>query len=139
MIILDTNVISELIKPAPDKVVIQWLNSQPQSKLASTAMSLLEMRTAATVLPSGRRRDELLELIDHLFERLFGDSLLAFDIHAAIAFSEIVAQRRRAGRPIGTMDAMIAAIARAKGATVATRDINDFSGCDVPLINPWDA
>lgn len=139
MIILDTNVLSELIKPAPSKVVAGWLNAQPQSQLAATAMSLLEMRTGATVLAEGRRRVELLGLIDRLFDQMFGDSLLVFDAKAAIAFSEIVAQRRSAGRPIGTMDAMIAAVARTKEATVATRDIDGFSGIAVPLINPWDA
>lgn len=138
MIILDTNVLSELVRPEPSKSVVTWLNSQPQSQLASTAMSLLEMRTGATVLPHGRRRDELLALVDGLFDQLF-DELLVFDSAAAVAFSEIVAQRRRSGRPIGTIDAMIASVARVRGATVATRDTNDFSDCGVPLINPWNA
>lgn len=139
MIILDTNILSELIRPTPSSVVIAWLDAQPQIELASTSVSLLEMRTGATILPDGRRRDELVALIDSLFDQMFGDDLLRFDRAAAVAFSEIVVQRRRAGRPIGTMDAMIVAIARSRDAVVATRDVDDFSGCEVPLINPWDA
>jgi predicted nucleic acid-binding protein len=137
VIVLDTNVLSELIKPTPNDVVTAWLDRQPRSELASTAISLLEMRTGATILPDGRRRAQLLVLIDQLFAQMFGSDLLPFDGQAALAFSEIVAERRRAGRPIGTMDAMIAAVARTRKAAVATRDVAGFDGCGVPLIDPW--
>lgn len=139
MIILDTNVLSELIKPVADEKVLLWLDRQQAGLVASTSISLLEMRSGATILPDGRRKSHLLSLIDGLFAELFDDQLLSFDAKAAVAFSEIVARRRELGRPVGTMDCMIAAIAHTSGASVATRDVDDFADCGVPLINPWDA
>lgn len=139
MIILDTNVLSELIKPAASEAVVAWLDQQQPGQVVTTAISLLEMRSGATILPDGKRRRELLALIDALFDELFGEDLLPFDAPAAVAFSELVVHRRRLGRPIGTMDAMIASIAQVRGATVATRDLADFTDCGFPLINPWGA
>lgn len=137
MIILDTNVLSELIKPSVNQRVVAWLNSQAIADLAITAITKAEMLSGVTVLEAGRRKLHLLSLIEAVLAP-FEVSMLAFDSRSAEHFADIIAIRKRIGRPIGQMDAQIASIALQRGAAVATRDIFDFEKIGLELINPWD-
>jgi predicted nucleic acid-binding protein len=139
VIVLDTNVLSETVRSNPDRAVGAWLKRQPRAETFATAISRAEMLAGIHALPEGRRREALSLLVDRLFVSQFGDGLLPFDSAAADHYADIVATRRRSGRPIGVMDAQIAAIARSLGAAVATRDTGDFSGVGVELIDPWAA
>lgn len=137
MIVLDTNVISEATKPAPEPRVMAWLRDQPPEKLATTAVSLAEINYGLSRLPRGRRREELEARFRTFFARGFDDRLLAFDAAAAGVYGEIVTARQSAGRPIDAFDAMIAAIARSRAAIIATRNAADFEGCGVTVLDPW--
>jgi hypothetical protein len=137
VIVLDTNVISEAIKPSPDAQVMAWLRGQFLANLATTAVSLAEINYGLCRLPRGRRRDDLEARLRTFLARGFGDRILAFDAPAAGVYGEIVTARQSVGRPIDAFDAMIAAIARSRGATVATRNVADFHGCGVPILDPW--
>ena len=139
MIVIDTNVLSEVIRSAPDARVVAWLEAQSRDSTFSTVINRAEMLAGVEILPTGRRKDALTALITDLFETQFGQDLLPFDIRAADDYARIVSLRRRAGRPIGIMDAQIAAIARTLNAAIATRDIDDFADIGVDLINPWTA
>jgi predicted nucleic acid-binding protein len=139
MIILDTNVLSELIRSTPNPTVVEWFGKLAVSECRTTSISFAEMMFGARSLPEGKRRDALTALVVELFENQFGDSVLVFDVEAAKAYGEVVASRRRAGRPMGTMDAEIASIALSQGASVATRDVEGFGGLGLTLINPWEA
>ena len=136
MIILDTNVLSELIKPSVDQRVVAWLDSQAVADLAVTAITKAEMLAGAAALDAGRRRRRLLGLIEAVLAP-FEASTLAFDSRSAVHFADIIAVRKRIGRPMGHIDAQIASIALQHGAAVATRDIADFDKIDLELINPW--
>lgn len=138
MIILDTNVVSELMRPEPAPAVLRWMAAQPLAALHVTALTCAEVLLGIELLPEGKRRRQLAEQAEGLFVEDFAGRVLAFDLAAAPAYAAVVGQRGRAGRPIGAVDAMIAAIARAHGASVATRD-GDFAGCGVPVIDPWAA
>jgi toxin FitB len=135
-IILDTNVISEEMKPSPDFAMHRWLQQQPLATIYTTAVSLAELMQGIAVLPDGRRKQDL-----HVAARrvlgLLPQRICPFDETAAVEFADIVAERRHAGLPMGTMDAQIAAIARARGMAVATRDVADFVDSGVTIINPW--
>ncbi len=139
MIVLDTNVISEVMKPAADRTVIRWLRQQSLYELATTAVNLFEIRYGMALLPEGRKRHALERKFADFLDRGFRDRVLPFDSRAAGQCTNILVERRRQGRPMdGTLpDALIAAIARCYGATIATRDIGDFDGCGVDLVNPW--
>lgn len=137
MIVLDTNVLSEAMRPKPDASVARWLEAAPPASLFTTAISEAELLYGAGLLAAGRRRQALEQALRQLFASDFAGRVLAFDAAAAQAFAAIAAARRRAGRPIATLDAQIAAIARAHGAAVATRNLADFDGCGVEVINPW--
>ena len=138
MIILDTNVISEAMRPRPDARVMAWLRKQPLSTLATTAITVAEIRYGLDRLPEGQRRRNLNERFHSFLTRGFNDRIIGFDVAAAEAYSTIVVGREKIGLSIEAFDAMIAAIARVSGASVATRDISDFEECGVELINPWD-
>ncbi|MBI4922771.1 MAG: type II toxin-antitoxin system VapC family toxin [Devosia nanyangense] len=138
MIILDTNVLSEFTKPVTDPQVFAWLDAQPRGELAVTAVTKAEMLGGAMILDDGARRRRLIELIGAALAPFEG-AMLAFDSEAAAQFAALTAKRRSAGRPIGIMDAQIDAIALARGAIIATRDTDDFSGVGVELIDPWTA
>jgi toxin FitB len=135
-IILDTNVISEAMKPVPDPSMHGWLQRQPLATIYTTSVSLAELMQGISVLPDSCRKQDL-QVAARRVLGLLPQRILPFDENAAIEFAEIVAERRRLGQPIGTMDAQIAAIARARGMTVATRDIRDFANTGVNIINPW--
>ncbi len=138
MIILDTNVLSELMRLAADRRVLAWVSAQAAASLFTTALSEAEIRYGVAVLPAGRRRKALDEAVAGLFAD-FGDRVLPFDSAAAQAYAAIAADRRKAGRPISFADAQIAAIARALGARLATRNTPDFDGCGIHVIDPWKA
>ena len=139
MIILDTNVISELARIDPGPVVVTWLDSLPAADVATTAITAAELRYAVARLPDGRRRAALAETIDVLINEDFRGRLEPFDGLAAEQYADVVVGREKKGRPISTADAQIAAICRVYGATLATRNIGNFTDTGIGLINPWDA
>lgn len=137
MFVLDTNVLSELMRPAPDPAVWGWVEAAPRVSLYTTAITRAEIMAGIGSLPAGQRRASLAEAAWAMFDHDLAGRVLSFDTGAADAYAEIVFQRRRAGRPIAAFDALIAAIALAAGAAVVTRDIGGFEGCGLRLINPW--
>lgn len=137
MIVFDTNVISEFMKDNPNQMVLDWFDAQSTNDLFVTTVTEAEILTGIALLPDGRRKNNLLEFADNIFTSLFIGRVLVFDSNAANVYAEIFAQRYAAGRPISQADCQIAAIARSHGAAVATRNITDFEGIDVELINPW--
>ena len=137
MIILDTNVISEAMLPTPNGKVRQWLSAQPGQQLFTTTVSLAEILYGLEILPLGKRRAGLSATAETMFATLFAQRILGFDGPAARAFPGIAAGRRQRGRPTSVLDAQIAAIAKANGATLATRNTTDFEGCGIRLVNPW--
>ena len=137
MIILDTNVVSELLRATPEPNVEAWLAVQDGSDVYLSAVSEAELRRGVAVMPAGRRRDALAEMLDGVLTEDFRARILPFDSRAAIAYAAIAADRHAAGRPISQFDAQIAAIARASGAAVATRNVRDFEGCGIEVIDPW--
>lgn len=139
MIILDTNVISELTRPSPDPGVISWLDSLPAQETAITAITAAELRYGVRRMPDGRRKLELSAAIDMLITADFRDRVEPFDVLAAEQYADVVTSRERAGRPVSTSDAQIAAICRVLNATLATRNTADFAGTGVHLIDPWQA
>ena len=139
MIILDTNVISELIKNAPDPVVRGWANHQPRESLVTTAITVMELRAGVEKLPRSARRKKLEVDIDWALNDLLGGRVLNFDRKAACAAAAWFGYCRRAGRSIQTTDIQIAGIAIYRRIPIATRDIHDFEDIAVKLINPWGA
>ncbi len=137
MILLDTNILSELMRPTPEAAVEQWLASQPAASVFISAITEAELRYGLALMPSGKRRSALAVEIENMLGEDFSGRILPFDSPAAVAFAEIAAERRQAGRPISQADAQIAAIARSRGAALATRNVPDFEGCGVEIINPW--
>ena len=137
MIILDTNVVSELLRPAPSLAVEAWLAAQDGATVFFTAIGEAELRLGAAILPAGRRRTSLAEAIDAMLEADFRNRILPFDTAAAQAYAAIAATRRAAGRPISQFDCQIAAIARNKQAVLATRNKVDYEDCGIEVINPW--
>ena len=139
MIVLDTNVVSELTRLVPNAIPLEWLARQPRSELFLTAVSEAELRYGIEVLPEGRRRTAIALATARLLQQYFPDRVLPFDSDAANEYALIVSNRRAAGAPISQSDAQIAAIARSRGAAVATRDVEGFTGCGIEVINPWRA
>ena len=137
MIILDTNVLSELMKPAPASKVVDWIAAQPVASLYTTSITQAEVLHGLMVLPSGRRRRSLEAAATSMFAEDFGGRILGFDADAAPSYSRIASDRRRAGRPISHFDAQIAAIALSTGGSLATRNVADFDGCGVTVVDPW--
>ena len=137
MILLDTNVISELMRAAPSQAVLDWFGAHEAADLFLSAVTEAELRTGIAILPEGQRRDRLQSALDGMIAEDFPDRVLPFDSAAARAYADIAARRRAAGRPIAEADCQIAAIAMAAGAPVATRNVKDFDGCGVAVINPW--
>lgn len=137
MIVLDTNVLSEILRPEPDSRVLAWFAAQPATSLFTTTLTRAEILYGVRVLPAGRRQEKLDAAVNAIFDEDFLDRVLPFDDPAAIAFSEIAAHRKAVGRPMSQMDAMIAAIVRSRGALLATRNTDDFVDCDLSLVDPW--
>jgi predicted nucleic acid-binding protein len=137
MIILDTNVISELMRATPDKVVMTWVNSRPLLMLYTTSVSKAEILRGIMLLAKGKRRDAIAAAASDVFERDFAGRILSFDVDAATEYAAVAVARRTSGRPISAFDAQIAAIARTVGARLATRDVDDFADCGLDVIDPW--
>jgi predicted nucleic acid-binding protein len=136
MIVLDTNVVSELMRPSPAAEVVAWLRSRSAAELATTAVTWAEVRYGIARLIDGRRKSELLRLADDVFGT-FADQVLPFDAAAASGYADLVAHRERIGAPIDGFDAQIAAICLTHGAPLATRNEKDFRETGVVTINPW--
>lgn len=137
MVVLDTNVISELFKPTPDPKVMAWVGSLSGEVLFTTAVTRGELLFGLYCMPEGRRRSDLLQGLTRLFEQKLAGHVLAYDDAAADAHAAIAAARRAQGHPVGQPDLMIAGIVHSRGATLATRNVRDFEGCGIPLIDPW--
>jgi predicted nucleic acid-binding protein len=138
MIILDTNVISELMKPTPTARVVAWVAAQPPQSLFTTSITQAEILYGVVMLPAGRRRQAVEAAAEAMFREDFAGRVLSFGSDAALPYARIAVDRRRAGRPISQSDAQIAAIAFCTGATIGTRNVTDFEMCGIDLINPWD-
>jgi toxin FitB len=138
VIVLDTNVLSELIKAAPDQRVIDWVDRQDSAEVALTAITAAEMRAGAALLPRGRRRTTLTARIDVLITEGFTGAVLPFGVGATGYYAQIVAERRQAGTPISALDAQIAAICRQYDARLATRNGRDFVRTGIDLVDPWE-
>jgi hypothetical protein len=138
VIILDTNVVSELMKADPFPAVFTWVSRHPPADLFTSTMTMAEVLYGIERLPHGKRRDQLLREAESIFVEDFAGRILPFDESSARMFALVAAERRGLGRPINEPDAQIAAIARANHAMLATRNTNDFEGCRVRLVNPWD-
>ena len=136
--VVDTNVVSELMRDVPDPSVLRWFNSQNEADFILTAVVEAELRIGIAILPKGRRRDELEYTLEKTVDIDFSGRVIPFDSNAARAYANIGARRRAAGMPITEMDCQIAAIASSKRAAVATRDVHDFRNCGVEVINPWE-
>ena len=137
MVVIDTNVVSELMRPAPEPAVLAWFSRQDSADLYLSAVSEAELRAGAAILPAGRRRDRLAAEVDAVVREDFAGRVLPFDSAAARAYAAIAASRRSMGRPILEADCQIAAIARARNAAVATRNGADFEHCGIAVIDPW--
>ncbi|MEO1248062.1 MAG: type II toxin-antitoxin system VapC family toxin [Pseudomonadota bacterium] len=137
MIVLDTNVLSELMKAEPAEQVATWVGKQPATSLFVTAINEAEVLYGVRLMPEGPRRSGFEAATKAMFEEDFASRVLAFGRDAADAYADISVARRRLGRPISQFDAQIAAIARSAGAVLATRNVANFEGCNLKLVDPW--
>jgi hypothetical protein len=138
MIVLDTNVLSETLRPRPADSVRRWMLKQPAANLFTTSICEAEILYGLALIPVGRRRTALQREIAAIFGEAFLGRILPFDSLAARAFALIAATRRTLGRPIGDLDAQIAAVTSSHDAILATRNITDFADCGIRLVNPWE-
>src|SRR5271154_1404576 len=137
MIILDTNVFSELMRPTPAPRVVAWVAEQPATELFTTSITEAEIFYGIELLTRGKRREALLAAADAMFAEDLAGRVCGFESDAARAYSRIAARRRALGRPISHADAQIAAIVQVRGATLATRNVTDFENCGVDAVDPW--
>lgn len=137
MIVLDTNVLSEALRPLPSNAVLRWLAAQDSMEVFTTAITQAEVLYGVEILPAGRRRTRLHAAIEELFFKDFDGRILPFNEESARLFAKIVSTRIAMGRPVSQFDAMIAAISRARRAVIATRNTEDFEHCGVRTVNPW--
>lgn len=138
MIILDTNVVSELMRPEPAPQVAAWVRARDRRELRMTAITLAEIRYGIARLPEGRRKRVLLDTADDIFQA-FPEQVLPVDAAAAGQYAIIASTRERAGKPISGFDALIAAVCRCRGAALATRNLPDFDGTGIDVVDPWAA
>jgi predicted nucleic acid-binding protein len=136
VIILDTKVVSELMRPEPAPGVASWVRDRDRRELRTTAITLAEIRYGIARLPDGRRKQVLVAAADEIFAA-FADQVVPVDAAAAEHYAAIASARERAGKPIAGFDALIAAVCRSRGAALATRDISDFDGTGIEIIDPW--
>ena len=139
IVLLDTNVVSELIRKSPDSAVEAWVAGHPLEDLFFSAVGEAELRYGAAILPAGRRRESLVSDIEQMLSDAFDDRVLPFDSGAARAYADIAAMRRSAGRPVAPADCQIAAIACSRKMAVVTRNVQDFEDIDIEVIDPWTA
>lgn len=138
MVVIDTNVVSELMRAEPSAEVLDWMDDRQPRELYVTAVTEAEVRTGIALLPEGRRRHGLAEACERAFGSLFAGRVLPFDSDAARAYAEIAAVRRVLGRPVSLADGQIAAMARSRRMAVATRNIRDFQDMGIGVLDPWD-
>jgi len=139
VIILDTNVLSALMRTAPEAAVVRWLDQQPAESIWITSITLFETRLGLALLPKGRRRQSLETAFDRLLEEDLENRVLDFDSAAAIEAAALAARRQRAGRPVDVRDTQIAGIALARRATLATRNVRHFQDLNVAVVDPWES
>lgn len=139
MIVLDTNVLSELMRPKPAAQVVAWVALQPAVEIFTTGITEAEIFYGIELLPKGKRRDSLIAAAEEMFTEDFAGRILGFESEAARHFAAIAARRRALGKPISQADAQIAATAQAHGAKLATGNSADFTDCGIVVIDPWRA
>jgi predicted nucleic acid-binding protein len=137
MLMLDTDMLSAIMSPKPEQRITDWILDQPSEALFTATVCQAEILSGIAILPQGRRRADLEEAARAMFAEDFQGRILPFDGAAAAAYAEMFAARRKAGRPAGTIDLMLASIARARGVGVVTRNVSDFEGVGLRVINPW--
>ncbi len=137
MIVLDTNVLSELMRTEPDEGVLRWINTHPAATLYTTSITEAEIMHGVMLLPKGKRRTAVTAAARGIFDIDLADRVLAFDSAAANGYAQIASARHAAGRPISAFDAQIAAIVAVFGARLATRNVTDFVDCGIDVIDPW--
>lgn len=137
MFVLDTNLVSELMRPTPDPVVTSWIAERATSSLFLTAVTEAELRFGIAIMPPGKRREGLASALERMLNTGFASRVLPFDSSAAHAYAEIAAARRQVGQPIPAADCQIAAIARSRGMAVATRNVRDFEDAGLVVTDPW--
>lgn len=137
MIVLDTNVLSEALRPKPSAKVLDWMRSQPIPTLFTTTITEAELYYGLALLPKGKRQRSLESIVEAIFTQDLAGRVLPFDSSAAREYADIAATRRLAGRPISEADARIAAIVRSCRASLATRNMADFADCGLKVIDPW--
>ena len=138
MIILDTNVLSALMRQTPDQHVIEWLDRQPRTSVWTTAVTILEIRFGLQIMATGKRRSLLIQAFQTALDAM-GNHIVSFDAAAATTAAELMAARQKRGRPGDLRDTMIAGIVLAHRATLVTRNTTHFEDLPVPVINPWNA
>ena len=138
MFVLDSNVLSEVMREHPEPAVLHWMDRQPVTELWTTATCEAEIRFGIAALPAGRRSEDLRRAANRVFRGFLRGRILPFDSEAAQRFAVLVVDRRRAGHQMSMGDAQIAAVAACHGATLATRDTRDFHACGIRVINPWE-
>ena len=138
-LVLDTNVLSELMKPAPEQRVLRWFDAHARSEFATTAINEAELLAGIALLPEGQKKRRLAEATKAMLRDELGGRVFAFDSDAADALAMIVRARARKGKPIDFQDACIAAICKARDATIVTRDRSGFEGTGIAVVDPWAA
>ena len=138
-VLLDTNVVSELLRPLPNPAVEGWVTERPAAELHFSAVGEAELRYGVAILPAGQRRDALALAVEAILREDFEGRILPFDSDAAREYAEIASGRRAAGRTVAPADCQIAAIARSRGMSVATRNVRDFGDIGVEVVDPWTA
>ena len=137
MIIFDTNVVSEMMRSMPSEVVVAWIGTRPLVEQHTTTITIAEVRYGIARLPAGRRRTAMSSTADAVFGT-FGDRVLPVDLVAGDLYGDVRTERESDGKPISDMDALLASVCRAHGATLATRNTDDFTGLDLDLVDPWE-
>jgi hypothetical protein len=137
MIVLDTNVVSAMMRPSPEPSVIDWLNRQETAALYLSTITLAEIGYGLQVMPGGKRRRSLEERFEKFVATGFAHRVLGFDVHAAKLYGEVMGRRKALGRPMGILDGQIASIARANAFAIATRNVRDFEECGLDVVNPF--
>ncbi|NQD92365.1 type II toxin-antitoxin system VapC family toxin [Pseudomonas sp. CrR25] len=139
MILLDTNVLSELMRAKPDPQVLAWVDAQPASELVICSITVAEILYGIARMPDGKRKQTLLDLASAMFDEDFAGNILPFDAAAAVHYAEVAAESEARGRVVDMADSQIAAIARLHEAQVATRNVRHFEALGVELVNPWNS
>jgi predicted nucleic acid-binding protein len=138
MILLDTNVISEMMRERPDRAVSNWLRANPRKEFWTSSVVIAELISGVDLMPEGRKQEMLREAIEGVIAEDFKGQILKFDVSAARHYGHVLLMRQLIGRPIREMDALIAATALANDAVISTRNTSDFEHCGITLVNPWD-